>query len=383
MLDVLLTGSISFIITFLAIPVIMRIAEEKKLFDLPDGRKLHNTPIASLGGVGIFSGFFMAALLSITFKINPEFQYYFAAALVIFILGLKDDIVVLTATKKFIGQLTAAAILIHLANLRITSMHGLFGLGELPQAFSFALSYVTIILVINAFNLIDGVDGLAGMLGLLTTSVFGTYFFLVGMPAYALLSFAMAGSLLAFLIFNYNPAKIFMGDCGSLLLGLVNTILAIKFITIADSSAVVLPIQSAVAVGVSVLIIPLLDTVRVFSIRIFHGRSPFSPDRNHIHHLLLDRGLSHKYVTLFCFLLNIVFITIAYFGRNLGPTYLLSLMVGLCLTFLGILIYSKRSTRVVIAKSKPLLANAKQITSPATKVVSINTETVASVAEQN
>jgi UDP-N-acetylmuramyl pentapeptide phosphotransferase/UDP-N-acetylglucosamine-1-phosphate transferase len=325
----------------------------------------------------------MAALLSITLKVNPEFQYYFAAALVVFILGLKDDIVVLTATKKFIGQLTAAAILIHLANLRITSMHGLFGLGELPQAFSFALSYVTIILVINAFNLIDGVDGLAGMLGLLTTSVFGTYFFLVGMPAYALLSFAMAGSLLAFLIFNYNPAKIFMGDCGSLLLGLVNTILAIKFITVADSSAVVLPIQSAVAVGVSVLIIPLLDTVRVFSIRIFHGRSPFSPDRNHIHHLLLDRGLSHKYVTLFCFLLNIVFITIAYFGRNLGPTYLLSLMVGLCLTFLGILIYSKRSTRIVIAKSKPLLANAKQITSPATKVVSINTETVASVAEQN
>jgi UDP-N-acetylmuramyl pentapeptide phosphotransferase/UDP-N-acetylglucosamine-1-phosphate transferase len=383
MLDVLLTGSISFIITFLAIPAIMRIAEEKKLFDLPDGRKLHNTPIASLGGVGIFSGFFMAALLSITFKINPEFQYYFAAALVIFILGLKDDIVVLTATKKFIGQLTAAAILIHLAELRITSMHGLFGLGELPQAFSFALSYVTIILVINAFNLIDGVDGLAGMLGLLTTSVFGTYFFLVGMPAYALLSFAMAGSLLAFLIFNYNPAKIFMGDCGSLLLGLVNTILAIKFITVADSSAVVIPIQSAVAVGVSVLIIPLLDTVRVFSIRIFHGRSPFSPDLNHIHHLFLDRGLSHKYVTLFCFLLNIVFITIAYFGRNLGPTYLLSLMVGLCLTFLGILIYSKRSTRVVIAKSKPLLANAKQIASPATKVVSINTETVASVAEQN
>ena len=383
MLDVLLTGSISFIITFLAIPVIMRIAEEKKLFDLPDGRKLHNTPIASLGGVGIFSGFFMAALLSITLKINPEFQYYFAAALVIFILGLKDDIVVLNATKKFIGQLTAAAILVHLANLRITSMHGLFGLGELPPAFSFVLSYVTIILVINAFNLIDGVDGLAGMLGLLTTSVFGTYFFLVGMPAYALLSFAMAGSLLAFLIFNYNPAKIFMGDCGSLLLGLVNTILAIKFITVADSSAVVLPIQSAVAVGVSVLIIPLLDTVRVFSIRIFNGRSPFSPDRNHIHHLLLDRGLGHKYVTLFCFLLNIVFITIAYFGRNLGPTYLLCFMTGLCLTFLGILIYSKKSTRFVVTQSKPLLANAKQIAPPATKVVSINTETVASVAEQN
>lgn len=385
MLDVLLTGSVSFFITFLAIPVIMRIAEEKKLFDIPDDRKLHKKPIASLGGVGIFSGFFLAALLSISQKINPEFQYYFAAALVVFFLGLKDDIIVLSATKKFIGQLTAAAILIHLGDVRITSMHGLFGMEELPPLFSLALSYVTIILVINAFNLIDGVDGLAGMLGLLTTSVFGTYFFLVGMPAYALLAFSMGGSLLAFLIFNYNPAKIFMGDCGSLLLGLVNTILVIKFIAVADSSTIALPIESAVAIGISIIILPLLDTVRVFSIRISRGCSPFSPDRNHIHHLLLDRGFNHKYVTLFCVLLNIVFITFAYFGRSLGPNYLLCFMTGICLTFLAVLIYSKKPARFVVANSKPLLPNTKHIAQPATKVVSINTETIgaSAVAEHN
>src|SRR5215204_2616968 len=194
MLNVFLTGSVSFVITFLSIPVIIRIAEEKKLFDIPDDRKLHKNPIASLGGVGIFSGFFMAAMLSVSLNVNPEFQYYLAAALVIFILGLKDDIVVLTPTKKFLGQLTAAAILVHLAGVRITSMHGVFGLGELPELFSIGLSYLTIILVINAFNLIDGVDGLAGMLGLLTTSVFGTYFFLVGMPAYSIIAFALGGS---------------------------------------------------------------------------------------------------------------------------------------------------------------------------------------------
>lgn len=383
MLDVLLTGSVSFVITFLAIPVIMRIAEEKKLFDLPDDRKLHKKPIASLGGVGIFSGFFLACLLSISNKANPEFQYYFASAMVVFFLGLKDDIIVLSATKKFIGQLTAAAILIHLANVRITSMHGLFGMEELPHLFSLALSYVTIILVINAFNLIDGVDGLAGMLGLLTTSVFGTYFFLVGMPAYALLSFAMGGSLLAFLIFNYNPAKIFMGDCGSLLLGLINSILAIKFITVADSQMVSIPIESAVAVGMSILILPLLDTIRVFSIRIFRGRSPFSPDRNHIHHLLLARGFNHKHVTLFCLLLNIVFITLAYFGRNLGPTYLLCVITGISCAFLGVLIYSKKPARFVLPQSTPILANTKPLVQPATKVVSINTETVGVVAEHN
>jgi UDP-GlcNAc:undecaprenyl-phosphate/decaprenyl-phosphate GlcNAc-1-phosphate transferase len=384
MLDVLLTGSVSFVITFLAIPVIIKIAEEKKLFDIPDGRKLHKTPIASLGGVGIFLGFFLAALLSISHKINPEFQYFFAAALVVFILGLKDDIIVLSATKKFIGQLTAAAILIHLGEIRITSMHGLFGLEELPPMFSLILSYFTIILIINAFNLIDGVDGLAGMLGLLTTSVFGTYFFAVGMPAYALLSFAMGGSLFAFLIFNYNPAKIFMGDCGSLLLGLTNAILAIKFITVADSPSVSLPLESAVAIGISVLIVPLLDTIRVFSIRILSGRSPFSPDRNHIHHLLLEKGFNHKYVTFFCVLLNIIFISLAYFGRSLGPTYLLSSLVGISCLFLSILIYSKKPT-MFVAKGRPILPNAKTIVQPSTKVVSINTETVpaAAVVEQN
>lgn len=378
MLDVLLTGSVSFIITFLAIPVIMKIAEEKKLYDVPDARKLHKRPISSLGGVGIFGGFFLAALLSVSNKTNPEFQYFFAAATVIFFLGLKDDILILTAAKKLAGQILAAAIVVHLAGLRIDSMHGLFGVHELPYAVSVGLTYTTIILVINAFNLIDGVDGLAGMLGLLTMSVFGTYFLAVDMLAYALLSFSLAGSLFAFLIFNYNPAKIFMGDCGSLLLGLVNAILVIKFIAVADSVAVPFPVESCVAVGISVLTVPLMDTLRVFSIRILNGRSPFSPDRNHIHHLLLDRGLTHKYVTLCCLLLNILFITLAYFGRGLGPTYLLFSMAGVSVTFLGVLIYSKKPREKVIV-AQPLHTNAKTVVHPTTKIVSIHTETATAV----
>lgn len=357
----------------------MKIAEEKKLYDVPDARKLHKKPIASLGGVGIFGGFFLAALLSISNKTNPEFQYFFAASTVIFFLGLKDDILILTAAKKFVGQLTAAAIIIHLGNVRIDSMHGLFGVGTLPHTFSLALSYITIILIINAFNLIDGVDGLAAMLGLLTMTVFGTYFFLVGMEAYALLAFSFAGSLFAFLIFNYNPAKIFMGDSGSLLLGLINSILALKFISVADTSSIALPIESCVAVGASILIIPLMDTLRVFSIRILNGRSPFSPDRNHIHHLLLDRGLNHKYVTFCCLLLNILFITLAYFGRGLGPTYLLFSMTGMALTFLGILLYSVKPIERKVILPQPLQANTKIVSQPVTKVVSINTETATAV----
>src|SRR5688572_20613754 len=229
MLDVLLTASVSFIISFLAIPVVLQIAEQKKLYDVPDERKVHTHAVASLGGVGIFGGFLLASLLSIQGQTNPEFQYFFAAALVIFFLGLKDDLVVLSASKKFIGQMVAASIIIHLGQIRLDSMYGLFGFEKMDEGFSLALSYLTIIVVINSFNLIDGIDGLAASLGILTMVIFGTYFLINGpqYQAYALLAYALAGSLIAFLIFNHHPAKIFMGDSGSLMVGLIDAILVI------------------------------------------------------------------------------------------------------------------------------------------------------------
>ena len=375
MFDVLLISSVSFIITFLAIPVILQIAEMKKLYDLPDERKIHTKPVASLGGIGIFGGFLLASLLSISALTNPEFQYFFAAAIVIFFLGLKDDLLVLSATKKFIGQVIAASILIHLGGIRITSMHGLFGFNELPEAFSLALSYLTIIVVVNSFNLIDGVDGLAATLGLLSMLIFGIYFFAVGMPAYSLLAFSLAGSLIAFLIFNHHPAKIFMGDSGSLMIGLVNSILVIKFITVADSASVAFPIASSAAVGFAILIVPLLDTLRVFSIRIFGRRSPFTPDRNHVHHLLLDTGLNHSKVTLTCLTINIFFVVLAYVGRGLGPTYLMLIMLLLSFTGLGLLYYKKPRTKLVIAKHLNGNGVTEFKTSP--KVVTLSKEPAA------
>src|SRR5256885_5671438 len=146
----------------------------------------------------------------------------------------------------------------------------------------------------------------------------------------------MAGSLLAFLIFNHHPAKIFMGDSGSLMIGLVNSILAIKFINVADSSSIAFPIESCVVIGMAVLIVPLIDTLRVFSIRIFRGNSPFTPDRNHLHHLLLERGLKHPTITFFCLFLNILFIAVAYFARSLVPTYLFLIILSIAFSGLGL-----------------------------------------------
>ncbi len=377
MLDVLLTASVSFIISFLAIPVVLQIAEQKKLYDIPDERKVHTRPVASLGGVGIFGGFLLASLLSIQGQINGEFQYFFAAALVIFFLGLKDDLMVLSASKKFVGQVIAASILIHLGGIKLESMHGLFGFDQVPEGFGLALSYLTIIVVVNSFNLIDGIDGLASSLGILTTLVFGCYFFAIDQQAYALLAFSLAGSLVAFLIFNHHPAKIFMGDSGSLMIGLVNSILVIKFINVADSPAVAIPIESAVAIGFAILIVPLLDTLRVFAIRIFNGRSPFTPDRNHVHHLLLDRGLGHAAVTLTCVGINIFFIALAYLGRSLGPTYLLLIMLALSFSGLGLLYYRKPRRTMVIAKRM----NGATELKTTSKVVTLTQE--ASVADKN
>ena len=362
MLDVLLTASISFIITFLAIPVVLQIAEQKRLFDPPDERKIHSHVIASLGGVGIFGGFLMASLLSIRGYLNPEFQFFFAAALVIFFLGLKDDLNALSATKKIIGQLIAASVLVHLGDIKITSMHGFMGVYDLPEAFSLAITYFTIIVVINSFNLIDGIDGLASCLGICTMLIFGTYFLMTGFQAYALLSYSLAGSLVAFLIFNHHPARIFMGDSGSLLIGLVNAILVIKFINVASDKA--LPnafLDSSVAIAFSILFIPLLDTLRVFSVRIFSGKSPFTPDRNHIHHILLDWGFGHASVTLICVSANLFFVAAAYYLRFLGSTIALSILLAIAFSAIAVLYYKRPKAIKVQLRPKTTNGNPSKL----------------------
>ena len=167
-----------------------------------------------------------------------------------------------------------------------------------------------------------------------------------------------------------------MGDSGSLIIGLVNAILVVKFINTADAKGGQLPLTASVAVGFSILLVPLLDTLRVFGIRIYNGRSPFAPDRNHIHHLFLDRGLSHGKITLSCVSLNLCFIAMAYFTRSLGSTIVLSSMIITWFGLIGALIYYwKPSPKLVIAKS--FQSNTDGLTPSPTKVVSINPEVAA------
>lgn len=344
-MDHLLIGAIiAFLITFSAIPIIIRVAEMKHLFDVPDDRKLHLNPIPSLGGIGIFAGFILAILISVPVG-WVELQFLAAAFMVIFFVGLKDDIVVLTPLKKFLGQLVAAAILVFKGGILIDSMHGFLGIENMPLIFSLAFTFFTIIVVTNSFNLIDGVDGLAGTLGLLTTTAFGIYFLLAQESLFAVMSFSMAGSLLAFLIFNVSPARIFMGDTGSLMVGLVNAILVIKFIQVASMPTAKVFLPAAPAIGFAILFVPLFDTLRIFAYRILSRRSPFSPDRNHIHHLLLEKGLSHSMVTFLTVAFNILIIAVTFMGRKINPTILLLGLISIGFSTISLLIYTNRTKR--------------------------------------
>ena len=354
MFDVLLSIAISFTITFLAIPVIINVAEMKKLFDVPDERKIHHSPITPLGGLGIFAGFVFGCLLTIHFNESADFQYFIAASLVVFFLGLKDDILVITPVKKFIGQVLAAFLIIYYGGIQIRSMHGFLGIHQLPEMFSLILTYFAVIVVINSFNLIDGVDGLAGSLGLLSSVIFGVYFLSArsaGLLPYSVIAFSLSGSLLAFLIFNFQPAKIFMGDTGSLLIGTINAVLVIKFINVANTTDVAYPIAASPAVGFSILMIPLLDTLRVFGIRILHRRSPFSPDRNHIHHLLLDKGFSHKAITFFLVSINLLVVALIFLFRTVNCTLLIFSIFAIFFGIISAFYYIRPAPRLFVAKS--------------------------------
>jgi UDP-GlcNAc:undecaprenyl-phosphate GlcNAc-1-phosphate transferase len=341
----------AFLITFMAIPSIIRIAEIKHLFDVPDERKSHTTNVPTLGGLAIFAGLIFSLTFWASQKEIVELQYIIAAIMILFFMGMKDDLFDLVAYKKLAGQLMASFILVHWANINITSFYGIFGIDAISTIPIYLFSMFTIVVITNSFNLIDGIDGLAGMIGALAATTFGIWYYCVGMTQYVVLSASLVGSLLAFLYYNKTPAKIFMGDTGSLIVGVVLSILAIKFIEtnrhmgIDDEFKVrVVPVMT-----IGILIIPLFDTLRVFMMRILQGRSPFSSDRNHIHHLLLDIGLTHFQAVLALSLFNVAVIVIVFFCQKIRGEITLAGLLGLCFLLSSLLASaaSKRKRKMI------------------------------------
>lgn len=331
----------SLLVVAFAIPPIITVSLRKRLFDDPnESRKIHKRIIPNFGGVAIFTGFLFSCSIFIPSQILPEGNVLMAGGLVLFMIGLKDDIIGLGPGIKFVAQFMSAFIVAVVANIRISDLHGIFGIYDIPYYASIALTVFFIVGIVNAFNLIDGIDGLAGSIGVIFSVVFGVLFYKSGDLGWAYLATSLAGGLLGFLFFNVTPARIFMGDSGSLLLGFIAAVLSIKFINVSLSENVMAgPFQIASGIGLvsAILIIPVFDTLRVFTLRILRGTSPFTADSNHIHHRLLSLGLSHVQATLVLASVNVVFIIAALSLQNMGDAELISFIMLLMLTLNGIL----------------------------------------------
>ncbi len=330
---------ISFFIVLLATPSFIRVAELKNLFDEPgEDRKLHKHRVPSMGGIMIFAGTLFSFLICYPSGDIGYIKYLIPAMLVMFFIGIKDDIIGTAAVKKLIGHLLVAFIMVLMAEIRITSLYGIFEIREIPEWASISLSIFTFVVVINAFNLIDGVDGLAGGVACIASIAFGVWFLLIGSQVDAIIAFALAGALLGFLRFNFYPANIFMGDSGSLVVGLIICTLAIRLIEF-DLSAIpssMMPISKPVFV-MAVLSYPLLDTFRIFIYRMIKGISPFQADSNHIHHRLIKLGLNHAQTVSVIYFFNALLIIYSVFVTGINTSLVFIILALLVFLLLGIL----------------------------------------------
>ncbi|WP_184544935.1 MraY family glycosyltransferase [Mucilaginibacter sp. FT3.2] len=333
------------LITLLSIPSILHVARSRHLYDdVGHFRKQHDHGIPRLGGVAIFVSFTITTLLfSIIDKALP-ISYLLISCIILFTMGLKDDLSGVNSSTKFLIQFVVAVILVLLGDIRITSMNGVFGITQLPYIPSAAFSILLIMLIVNSFNLIDGIDGLAAMTGIIVNSAFAFLFAYIKQYELAAISLAMVGAIVGFLKYNITPAKIFMGDTGALLIGLVSAVMAIKFIEVSKIEGVDIPVIScAPALTIAILIGPVFDTLRVFTLRIASGKSPFEADRNHMHHRILMLGLNHVQATLCLSVINLLSIGLVFVFSGLSNSLLIVIILLMSVISNWIITFSLRS----------------------------------------
>jgi UDP-N-acetylmuramyl pentapeptide phosphotransferase/UDP-N-acetylglucosamine-1-phosphate transferase len=298
---------------------------------MPNGRTSHLLATPYLGGIAVFTGLILSTVIITSLGFMHDLIYIIAGLIIILFLGLKDDMLILNPMKKLGGQIIASGIIVVLGGIRIDHFHGVLGMEGIPYLSSVLFTIFVFVVIVNGLNLIDGIDGLASGVGTLIAFTLGIWFLMADFIPYAVLSFALAGSLIAFFYFNVfsRTNKIFLGDAGSLIVGFTIAIITIQFLKYQIYALNDVVVDSAPAVAFGILIIPLFDTLRVFTLRISQGRSPFSADRQHIHHVLLDLGHSHLQATLILISVNLIFIVLSINLQSIGYINLISIQLFL------------------------------------------------------
>lgn len=343
-----LIGLLSFIFGALFMPVVIRVAKKKGFVVRPNKRMSHDGEVPNIGGLNICFSFMLTYLLCTPIEQPP---FFLIGLFVIMVVGFTDDVLVLRPAAKLLGETLAGIALIGFADIRLTHLHGLFGIGEIGIIPSYLVSLAILLTVINAINLIDGIDGLASGLGILYCLFFAIYFGLAGETVWSNMAIGMIGVLAVFFIYNVfgKRDKIFMGDSGSLLLGYLLTAFIFHFCEINAYHIVpeTLHMNAAPAVAVCVLTVPLFDAVRVSLTRLKQRRPLFEPDKNHIHHLLLRTGLNHIQTTCVLLSASVLFIGIGIIGRNWSDWLLLLVDFGFA-TILTLLLWRVINHQIVL-----------------------------------
>lgn len=314
----------------LMIPFLQRWALKRGEVDVPDARKVHDGAIPRLGGIAIFLSFLFSLLVH--GEMTPAVRGILAGGLVVFITGLVDDLGGLSPRRKFLGEIGACLLAVVVGQFYLVNLGDLFGFGPiiLPPWLGIPFTVFAVVGVINAMNLIDGLDGLSGGVSVIALTAFLALAWQDGNATVVTLCAGLLGGLLGFLKYNFYPARIFMGDAGSLTVGFVLGLLAVS-LTQAPGASV------SPAVPVLILGVPIMDTIWVMGQRLLRGGSPFAPDRTHVHHRFLDLGFQHRFTVVIIYAISLFWAVFAVVFRQLPSWLLLScfLLVSLA-SYLGL-----------------------------------------------
>lgn len=301
----------SLVLAWMLIPLLIKYSIRLGLVDKPNQRKVHSTPIPVVGGIALMICSMAAIVLTKTgLSLFIQYPVVITGSILLFVVGVWDDRKNLRPLHRLMLQVLCG-FAIAASGIRLSSFYGIFGINELNTFWQYVLTTIIITGVTNAFNLMDGIDGLAGGLALINIVTLAVLSFLFQQYSIFILLVAIAGGLVAFLKFNTHPARIFMGDGGSLMLGFLMSSVGILLI---EKGASFHDFNNSYTVLIvsAILIIPVFDSLRVYAGRIQRGGSPFKADKTHLHHLFLNLGFNHKKTAFMIYGLELFIIALVF-----------------------------------------------------------------------
>ena len=313
---------------------ILKIAKEKNLVDNPDARKLQKVPVPVVGGLAVFFGLLFGLLCGITMmnlfagdigmfsgivSVNRLLPIVLGMSIMLYV-GFMDDIMGLSPKARFLIEILVILGLIYSSGISVDSLHGLWGIDDIPSVVAVPLTIFAGVGIINAINMVDGVNGLSSGLCITCSMLFGLQFFCIGDYVNAVLAFSIASSLFLFFIHNVfgNQSRMFIGDAGTMVMGVLMTWFVMCSMHDAGRGMILDYAYCPTAMVVAILSVPVADTLRVMTMRVFHGKSPFSPDKTHLHHAFVGIGVSHSITALSEILIDVTVVAIWYLSVRLG-----------------------------------------------------------------